>query len=340
MKHFLIIILSCLLISSSLGQEKKERHSNSDYFQIKYEVQSAFKLWLEKGEFEKSKDFQDRVVNISARAFDSICYKVLVRNFNDKRGFSSTLLKYDADSERFGIESNFNGVIFRNSLNIPIKDASKFKDEFENLEIHVDDKDWGFVDGYLTPAKIKFFIGEKMVFELSFTNKDFSNISFSTSELGFNLSNGVSHKFIFNEFYNKKIFALGHADQGSLERRVQGNSSKNNYEDKVFTKVDNEAQFPGGNAAWVRYVQKKIDSFNPANNGAAPGKYQVIVRFIVGQDGGVSHVTAETNYGHGMEEVSKGIIQNGPNWKPALQNGRNVKAYRRQTITFVVDEKN
>jgi len=107
---------------------------------------------------------------------------------------------------------------------------------------------------------------------------------------------------------------------------------------EIFTTVEKEAEFPGGNAAWARYVQKNLDGFNPADNGAAPGKYSVIVRFVVSKDGSISDVQAETNFGYGMEEQAIKCIKKGPNWKPALQNGNNVNAYRRQPVTFIVEE--
>ena len=113
---------------------------------------------------------------------------------------------------------------------------------------------------------------------------------------------------------------------------------KGDDEDKIFTKVENEAEFPGGNAAWARYVQKSLDGFNPADNGAPAGKYQVIVRFVVSKDGSISDVQSETTFGYGMEEQAIKCIKKGPNWKPALQNGRNVNAYRRQPVTFIVEE--
>jgi protein TonB len=31
---------------------------------------------------------------------------------------------------------------------------------------------------------------------------------------------------------------------------------KNDDEDKIFTKVENEAAFPGGETAWRRYLEK------------------------------------------------------------------------------------
>ncbi len=113
---------------------------------------------------------------------------------------------------------------------------------------------------------------------------------------------------------------------------------KSNDEDKIFTKVENEAQFPGGQAAWVRYLQKNLNPNAPIDNGAPGGTYQVIVKFIVSKDGTISDVQAETKHGYGMEAEAIKIIKKGPKWTPALQNGRNVNAYRRQPITFVVEE--
>ena len=113
---------------------------------------------------------------------------------------------------------------------------------------------------------------------------------------------------------------------------------KKSEREGVFYKVENEAQFPGGHQAWVRYLQKNLNANAPVDNGAAPGTYQVIVKFIVSNDGGISEVTAETKYGFGMEDEAVKIIKRGPKWEPALQNGRNVNAYRHQPITFIVAE--
>jgi periplasmic protein TonB len=113
---------------------------------------------------------------------------------------------------------------------------------------------------------------------------------------------------------------------------------KADEEDKIFTKVENEAQFPGGQQAWIRYLQKNLNANAPVENGAPPGTYQVIVKFIVSKDGSISDVNAETKHGFGMEEEAVKIIKRGPKWTPALQNGRNVNAYRRQPITFIVEE--
>ncbi len=106
--------------------------------------------------------------------------------------------------------------------------------------------------------------------------------------------------------------------------------------DEIFIKVEKEAEFDGGPSAWRKYLVRKLNPQEPAEQGAEPGLYTVIVRFVVSIDGSISDVVAETNNGFGMEKDAITVIKNGPNWIPAMQNGSVVKAYRRQPITFQV----
>jgi len=111
-------------------------------------------------------------------------------------------------------------------------------------------------------------------------------------------------------------------------------------DDKVFVKVEVEASFKGGERAWLKYLEKNLDQNMPVKNGCKlAGTYTVIVQFIVEKDGSVSDVRALTNHGFGMEEEAIRIIKKGPDWVPAIQNGRQVKAYRKQPITFEIAEK-
>jgi len=106
-------------------------------------------------------------------------------------------------------------------------------------------------------------------------------------------------------------------------------------ENKVFTKVEIEAQFAGD---WSKFLQRNLNADVAVNAGAPPGTYQVIVQFIVDKEGNVSDVKALSNHGYGMEEEAMRAIKKAPKWNPAVQNGRQVKAYRKQPITFIVSE--
>ncbi len=108
--------------------------------------------------------------------------------------------------------------------------------------------------------------------------------------------------------------------------------------DKIFTKVEQPASFPGGKDAWQKYLQKNIQLDIPVVNGAPPGKYAVIVSFIVASDGTISNVKAENDPGYKTAEEAVRIIFKGPKWVPGKQNGKSVTSLAKQTITFVVSD--
>jgi len=112
--------------------------------------------------------------------------------------------------------------------------------------------------------------------------------------------------------------------------------TKDDDEGKIFTKVEVEAGFPGGDAAWTSFLRKNLNPDVAADNGAGEGTYTVIVKFVVSRDGSLSDITCENDPGFGICEEAKRVIKKTKNWTPAIQNGRNVNAYRRQPITFAV----
>lgn len=105
---------------------------------------------------------------------------------------------------------------------------------------------------------------------------------------------------------------------------------------KIFEKVEIEASFKGGESAWRKYLERNLNANVPVDNGAPEGTYTVYVQFVVSKDGSISDVKALTNHGYGMEKEAVKVIQKGPAWTPAVQNGRSVNAFRKQPITFRV----
>jgi hypothetical protein len=106
--------------------------------------------------------------------------------------------------------------------------------------------------------------------------------------------------------------------------------------DSAYSKVEKEAEFPGGIREWSEYIQRSLNGNIPIVNKAPVGTYTVIIQFIISRDGTIKDATAQTHFGYGMEAEAIRVIENGPNWIPAYQRGHNVNAYRLQPITFVV----
>src|SRR5262245_14758691 len=65
---------------------------------------------------------------------------------------------------------------------------------------------------------------------------------------------------------------------------------KEDDENKIFDKVEIDAAFPGGDAAWRRYLERNLNAQTPADNGASEGTYTVMVQFIVDKEGNISDV--------------------------------------------------
>ena len=136
----------------------------------------------------------------------------------------------------------------------------------------------------------------------------------------------------FEPYGLRKKIAKSQVNELSLEEIQED-------DDKVFVKVEVEASFKGGEREWRKYLEKNLDPNVPVKNGCRPGTYTVVVQFIVAKDGSVLDLRALTNHGFGMEEEAMRMIKKGPDWVPAIQNGRQVKAFRKQPITFEIAEK-
>jgi len=105
--------------------------------------------------------------------------------------------------------------------------------------------------------------------------------------------------------------------------------------DKVFTKVENPAEFPGGPEAWKRYLERSLQYPDDAQGNGTQGV--VRVQFIVDKEGNISEVTALNDPGDGLGDEAIRIIKRGPKWKPAEQNGRKVTYRHIQSITFQLE---
>lgn len=115
----------------------------------------------------------------------------------------------------------------------------------------------------------------------------------------------------------------------------QPESDSDDY-DKTFTKVEIESAFPGGVVAWLRYLNRTLRYPDEAVNNRIQGV--VIVQFIVDKQGNISDVHAISGPDRGgLREEAVRAIRNSGKWTPAVQNGRQVKSYKKQPIVFKLE---
>ncbi|MBR2647418.1 MAG: N-acetylmuramoyl-L-alanine amidase [Sediminibacterium sp.] len=127
-------------------------------------------------------------------------------------------------------------------------------------------------------------------------------------------------------------------DKSKQEVEDEQKAGRKEAYDKVFTETQVPASFPGGKAAWLKYLERNLNIDLPVKKGGPPGTYTVIVQFTVHEDGFLSNIKALNNPGYGTAEEAVRVITKGPKWEPAQQNGKKVASIVKQSITFVISE--
>lgn len=105
--------------------------------------------------------------------------------------------------------------------------------------------------------------------------------------------------------------------------------------EKTFVKVEIESEYPGGAAAWLRYLNRNFRYPDEGLTNEIQGT--VTVQFIVDKEGNVSDVQAISGPEQGgLREEAIRVIRKSGMWIPAIQNGRKVKSYKRQPVIFKI----
>jgi protein TonB len=104
---------------------------------------------------------------------------------------------------------------------------------------------------------------------------------------------------------------------------------------KTFTKVEIPSEYPGGPAAWQRFLHKNLNYPQDALDQGVQGF--VVVQFIVDRDGSVSNVQVLSGPMELRAEAIR-VIKRSGKWTPAIQNGHQVKSYKSQPLGFQMPE--
>jgi protein TonB len=103
-------------------------------------------------------------------------------------------------------------------------------------------------------------------------------------------------------------------------------------DDQVYTAVEEDAEFPGGNEAMMKFIQKNIVYPKKAERMEEQGR--VIVYFEIDKEGKVTNVRLYKGFNAECDEEAMRVVRMMPSWKPAKQNGRNVRVRRTIPVKF------
>jgi periplasmic protein TonB len=93
-------------------------------------------------------------------------------------------------------------------------------------------------------------------------------------------------------------------------------------EDKIFTFVEQQPSFPGGESELNKFIKKNLKYPPAALRNGLEGL--VVVQFVVNREGEISDVAVVKKLGGGTDEEAMRVVKMMPKFAPAKQNGRPV----------------
>ncbi len=105
-------------------------------------------------------------------------------------------------------------------------------------------------------------------------------------------------------------------------------------EEQIFTVVEENPEFVGGQAALMKFLSKNIKYPQMARETGISGT--VYVRFVVEKNGSVSQVKVVRGIGGGCDEEAMRVVKMMPKWKPGRQRGKPVRVNFTLPVKFVL----
>ena len=108
-------------------------------------------------------------------------------------------------------------------------------------------------------------------------------------------------------------------------------------EPPVLDIAEVQPEFPGGVTAWLRFLQKNLrHPEEPAENEAGR-KIEVMVKFIVNEDGTLSGLEVLQSGGKDFDKEVLRVLSKSPKWVAGSNKGKKVKVYHKQPVVFMYE---
>ncbi len=130
------------------------------------------------------------------------------------------------------------------------------------------------------------------------------------------------------------LAAAPSADGKSMHVTVQPKSIDG---EPIFTVVQEQPQFPGGNKAMYKFLGDNIKYPEPATRANVSGK--VFLNFVVTKEGEIKNVTILKEMGFGIDEEAMRVVSLMPRWTPGKQDGKPLNVRYNLPIAFELDKK-
>lgn len=110
----------------------------------------------------------------------------------------------------------------------------------------------------------------------------------------------------------------------SEEEEAEGN--------QIFTVVEEQPEFPGGEAALMKYIQQNLKYPAFAAENGIQGR--VTLSFTVEKDGSIANIEVMRSPADELSKEATRVVNSMPKWKPGKQRGKPVRVKYILPVTF------
>lgn len=103
-------------------------------------------------------------------------------------------------------------------------------------------------------------------------------------------------------------------------------------EEEIFVAVEQQAEFPGGQAALMKWLSQNVRYPETAQQNDVQGR--VIVKFVVEKDGSIGAATILKGVDKDLDREALRVVKKMPRWQPGKNNGVAVRSYFNLPVVF------
>ena len=118
------------------------------------------------------------------------------------------------------------------------------------------------------------------------------------------------------------------------ENQTAGGAEKSKIEDEILEVAEQDAQFPGGQAALLKYIRENTKY--PAIALEQDVQGMVILRFVVERDGHVGDIEVKKSLSAECDREAVRVIKSLPRFVPATKEGRPVRKWFTVPVRFMI----
>lgn len=107
---------------------------------------------------------------------------------------------------------------------------------------------------------------------------------------------------------------------------------KKHEPEQIFTAVEQQAQFPGGQGALMKFLSSNIRYPESAQQNDIQGR--VIVKFVVEKDGSIGQAQVVKGVDRALDQEALRVVKKMPRWQPGKNNGVAVRSWFMLPVTF------